>query len=246
MEGGDGGKGIYIEGSYSTVSNNLIFSGFAVGIDDRFATNVGTTITGNIVGIGSVVGAYAIATAGIYGKSITGNTIVRTAGIASQIGIYVDTDSSKLLITGNTFDPVSTWTGANSYKVFYTATTKPSGLVTQEDSFTDFPALMGGAISLYKNAVALTQANVASNVLTVPDGSYFTVTAASSVTVNQLSTGQNSGRLITFRTTNANMTFADTAFIFSSGSFTGPGTITFVVEEAAGTNTAYEIARTVF
>lgn len=246
MEGGDGGKGIYIEGSYSTVSNNLIFSGFAVGIDDRFATNVGTTITGNIVGIGSVVGAYAIATAGSYGKSITGNTIVRTAGIASQIGIYVDTDSSKLLIAGNTFDPVSTWTGASAYKIFYDPATIPSGLVIQEDTSTDFPVLLDGAIALHKNDTTLTQANVASNILTVPDGSYFAVTAASAITVNQLSTGKNSGRLITFRTTNANMTFADTAYIFSSGSFTGPGTITFIVEESGGANYAYEIARTVF
>ena len=246
MEGGDGGTAIRIDGPYSTISNNLIFSGFSYLIDDRDTDNIGTTITGNLLALGNVSGATGIGIAGSYGKSITGNTFVRTAGITNQIGIFADTASSKLLISGNAFDPVSTWTGSGSAKIAYTATTKPSGLVTQEDTATDFPALMGGAISLYKNAVALTQANVAANILTVPDGSYFVVTAASAVTVNQLSTGQNSGRLITFRTTNADMTFADTAYILSSGAFTGPGTITFIVEETGGANYAYEIARTVF
>jgi hypothetical protein len=246
MEGGDGGTGIYIDGEYATVSNNFIFPGFLNLVDDRTSAGVGTVITGNVFAMGSVVNAVGLATAGSYGKEITGNTFVHAVGVAGQVGIFADTGDSKLLMTGNAFDPVSTWTGAGASKVSYTGTTKPSGLVTQQDSVTDFPALMGGALSLHKNAVALTQANVASNVLTVPDGSYFEVTAASAVTVNQLSTGQNSGRLITFRTTNNNMTFADTAYIFTNGAFTGPGTITFIVEEAGGANYAYEIARTVF
>lgn len=246
MEGGDGGKGIYIEGNYTTVSNNLIFSGFIIGIDDRYVPNVGTTITGNIVSIGNVSAAYAIGTAGQYGKSITGNTIVRTAGTSSQIGIYADTSTSKLLIAGNAFDPVSTWTGSGAYKIFYDPTTKPSGLVIQEDTSTDFPVLLDGAIALHKNSVVLTEANVSSNVLTVPDGSYFTVGATTATTVNQLSTGVNDGRIIVFRTANANMTFADTSNLFLNGSFTGPGTLTVLVEQIAGINYAYEIARTVF
>ena len=246
FEGGDGGKGIYIEGNYTTVSNNMMFSGFSVGIDDRVVSNVGTTITGNTVAIGAVTNAYAIATAGQYGKSITGNTIIRTTGTALQFGIYVDSENSKLLISGNAFDPVSTWTGTSSAKVAYSATTIPSGLVTQEDISTDFPALLDGAISLHKNNTTLSASNVSSNILTVPDGSYFLVTAASAVTVNQLSTGINSGRIIVFRTTNANMTFADTSYMFLNGAFTGPGTLTLLVENIAGSNYAYEIARTVF
>jgi len=246
FEGGDQGTAIYVEGPYNVISNNFIFPGFSYAIDDRDASNVGTTITGNLISLGSIVSAVGIGLGSDYGKSVTGNTIVRTAGIAGQIGISVDTGDSKLLIAGNAFDPVSTWTGAGSSKISYTATTKPSGLVIQQDVATDFPALLDGALSLHKVASTLTEADVAANVLTVPDGSYFAVTASAPVTVNQLSTGKNSGRLITFRTTNANMTFADTAFIFSSGAFTGPGTITFIVEEAAGTNYAYEIARTVF
>lgn len=246
MEGGDGGTAIRIDGPYNTISNNLIFSGFSYLIDDRDTDNIGTTITGNLLALGNVSGATGIGIAGSYGKSITGNTFVRTAGVANQIGIFVDTDTSNLLITGNVFDPVTSWTGSGSTKIAYTGTTKPTGLVTQQDTFTSFPALLDSAISLHKNATALTEANVTSNVLAVPDGSYFQVTAISAVTVNQLSTGQNSGRVITFRTTNNNMTFADTANIFLSSAFTGPGTITFIVEEIAGVNYAYEIARTVF
>jgi hypothetical protein len=246
MEGGDGGKAIYIEGPYNTISNNLIFPGFSYLIDDRNVANVGTTITGNLVSIGNVVNATGVGLGSTYGKSVTGNTFVRGVGIAGQTGIFADTTDSKLLISGNAFDPVSTWTGSGSAKIGYTSTTKPSGLVTQEDTVTDFPTLLDGAISLHKVFEPLTEADVTSNVLAVPDGSYFIVTATSAITVNQLSTGQNSGRLITFRTTNNNMTFADTAYIFSSGAFTGPGTITFIVEQVGGANYAYEIARTVF
>jgi hypothetical protein len=246
MEGGDGGTGIYIEGEYATVSNNFIFPGFLKLVDDRSASGIGTVVTGNVFALGDVVNSVGLSTAGTYGKEITGNTFVHGTSIAGQVGIFADTADSKLLMTGNSFDPISTWTGTGAFKIAYTSTTRPSGLVTQEDSVTDFPALMDGAISLHKNAVVLTQANVGSNILTVPDGSYFQVTATSAVTVNQLSTGQNSGRLITFRTTNNNMTFADTAYIFTNGAFTGPGTITFIVEEAVGANYAYEIARTVF
>lgn len=244
MEGIDGGKAVYIDGNYTTVSNNLVFAGSSVVIDDRVTTNYGTVITGNQISLGDVTPAIGIGVAGVYGRAVIGNTITRTAGTANQTGIYVDVQSGKLTLEGNSFDPRQAWTGSGSVKVSYTSASDMYGVIIGQSANDDFPLLSQGAVSFFSEA--LTGANVSSNILTVPDGSYFVVTAASPVTVNQLDAGSISNRLITFRTTNANMTFADTAYILSSGSFTGPGTITFVVERTGGASYAYEVARTVF
>lgn len=244
MEGIDGGKAVYINGNYTTVSNNLIFAGSSVVIDDRVTTNVGTVISGNQISIGAVASAIGVGVAGVFGRAVIGNSITRTAGTANQTGIYVDVQTGKLTLEGNSFDPRQAWTGSGSVKVSYTSASDMYGVIIGQSSTDDFPHLSQGAVSFFSNS--LTEANVASNILTVPDGSYFVVTAGSAVTVNRLEAGDRSGRLITFRTTNANMTFADTAYISSAGAFTGPGTITFIVERLGGASYAREVSRTVF
>lgn len=244
MEGIDGGKAVYIDGNYTTVSNNLIFPGASVVIDDRQTGNYGTVITGNQISLGSVTPAIGVGVAGVYGRAVIGNTITRTAGTANQTGIYVDVQSGKLTMEGNSFDPRQAWTGSGSVKVSYTSASDMYGVIIGQSAIDDFPLLSQGAVAFFPGT--LTGANVSSNILTVPDGSYFVVTAASPVTVNQLDAGPVANRLITFRTVNANMTFADTVYISSSGAFTGPGSITFVVERIAGTSYAYEVARTVY
>jgi hypothetical protein len=243
MEGLEGGKGVSNLGVYSTITNNLLFSGASIGIDSRLSTNRGAVIKGNAIALGAVVSAQGIALAGAYGQDVTGNSIACTDGTASQIGIFVDL-VGKVDVHANAFDPKETWTGAGATKVGYTSTCLIQGIITGQSNNVDFPILSQGAVSLAY--APLTGANVAANVLTVPDGGYFVVTAAAPVTVNQLDAGIVPNRMITFRTTNANMTFADTAYQLLNGSFTGPGTITFVVERTGGSSYAYEIARTVF
>lgn len=243
MEGLDGGKGVDNLGVYSTITNNLIFSGASIGIDSRLSTNRGAVIKGNAIGLGAVVGAYGIALAGAYGQEVTGNSISCTDGTANQIGIFVDVNG-KVDVHANAFDPTATWTGSGASKVAYTSASNIRGITTGQSNNVDFPVLSQGAVSLAY--APLTEANVSANILTVPDGGYFVVTAASSVTVNRLEAGILPNRMVTFRTTNSNMTFADTAYIFSNGSFTGPGTITFIVERVGGASYAYEVARTVF
>jgi hypothetical protein len=244
MEGIDGGKAIYNDGNYTTISNNLIFAGSSVVIDDRVITNFGTVITGNIISLGAVASAIGIGVAGTFGRAIIGNTIACTDGTANQTGISVDVQSGKLTLEGNSFDPRQKWTGAGSLKVSYTSASDIYGVIIGQSAIEDFPLLSQGAVAFFPGT--LTGANVASNILTVPDGSYFVVTAAAPVTVNQLDTGSVANRMITFRTVNANMTFADTSYIFLNGAFTGPGSITFIVERIAGASYAYEIARTVY
>lgn len=244
MEGLDRGFGVYNDGNYTTISDNLIFPGFSIGIDDRVTSNQGTVISGNIVGMGSVTPCVGIGVAGVFGRAVIGNTIARTIGIASQTGISVDVQSGKLTLEANSFDPRQAWTGSGSTKVSYTTASDMYGIIVAQNANDDFPLLSLGAITLQDGA--LTGAAVSGSTLTVPDGSYFVVTAAAPVTVNSLDAGARRNRLITFRTTNANMTFADTTQIQSSGAFTGPGTITFMVERTGGLSYAYEIARTVF
>jgi hypothetical protein len=244
LEGQEGGTGISNSGSYSTITNNLIFSGCSFAIDSRYATNRGAVISGNTIGLGDVVGAYGIALAGRYNQNVTGNTISCTDGTADQVGIFVDVVDGKVDVHANAFDPKETWAGSNAAKVAYTSTSIIRGIVTGQANNGDFPLLSQVGLSLAY--APLTGANVAANVLTVPDGSYFIVTASAPVTVNQLDAGIFLNRQITFRTVNANMTFADTSYIFLSAPFTGPGTITFVVERTVGASYAYEIARTVF
>jgi hypothetical protein len=243
FEGQEGGKGITNSGKYSTITNNLIFSGCSFCIDSRAIQNQGAVITGNTINLGNVVSAQGIALAGAFGQEVTGNSIACTDGTASQIGIFVDV-SGKVDVHANAFDPKETWTGASASKVAYTSTSLIQGIITGQSNNVDFPILSQGAVSLAY--APLTGANVAANVLTVPDGGYFVVTAAGAVTVNSLDAGIIPNRQMTFRTTNANMTFADTAQIFLSAAFTGPGTISFVVERTGGLSYAYETSRTVF
>lgn len=243
FEGIEGGVGITNNATYSTITNNLIFSGSIIAIDSRYTTNKGAVITGNAIGMGAVVGAYGIAIGGTgYGQTITGNMISCADGTANQIGVFVDI-VGKADVHANMFDPRQTWTGSGAGKVGYTSTSIINGIITAEGNDADFPLLSGSAAY---PSIALTHSDVAANVLTISGGSYFVMTAGSAVTINSLSAGTLSGRLVTFRTANANATFADTAYIFSSGAFTGPGTITFLVDYSGGQNYAYEVSRTVF
>jgi len=246
MEGIDGGVGIDNSGSYSTITNNLIFSGASIGIKSELIFNRGTVINGNTIGLGNIVGAYGIKLAGAYGQQVTGNIISRTDGTANQIGVYVNV-IGKVDVHANFFDPKETWTGSGSKKVEYASTSLVRGIITGESDNIDFPILSQGAVSLAR--VSLTDANVSAGVLTIPDGGYFVLTAAAPVTVNQLNAGIIPNRLITIRVTagSSAVTFADTATLFLNGAFTtgvNGATITFVVERTGGLSYSYEVART--
>lgn len=243
MEGIDGGTAIDNLGAYTTITNNLIFSGFSIGINSQLAANRGTVINGNVVSLGAVVGANGIKLAGAYGQEVTGNAISCTDGTANQIGVYVDV-IGKVDVHANAFDPKETWTGSGANKISYSSTSLIQGIITGQSNNVDFPVVSQGAVSLAR--AALTEANVAANILTVPDGGYFVMTAAAPTIVSQLDAGIIPNRLITIRTANGSTTFSDTSYQFLNGAFTGPGTITFVVERLGGASYAYEISRTVF
>lgn len=254
FEGAEGGVGINNLGDYNTIKDNLFFPGFATVIQDLSTSNKGTLIEGNLIATGDTVSAKGVDIAssaffGGYNKNVVNNSFTYTAGTAGVKGIQLTGNDPRVTILGNSFDPRGAWTGAATVKIDDQSTNSgPFGVITQENGDYEIPVLAGGALSLFSSAAALTQADVATNILTVPNGSYFPVTAGSAATVNRFTAGNLPGRIVVFRTTNANMTFADTAYNQLAGgvSFTGPGTITFFIDKVGADNYAYELCRTVF
>lgn len=254
FEGGDGGIGIKNLGNYTTIKDNLIFFGFSTVIQDTSTSNIGTLIEGNLISTANTANAIGVditssAAFGGYNKNVVNNSFTFTDGTAGVKGVRLNGTEPRFTLLGNSFDPRGNWSGAGTTKIDDQSTNGgPSGVITQQNGAYEIPVLARGALSLFLPAAALTQADVSSNILTIPNGSYFPVTATSPVTVNRFNAGNLTGRIIVMRTTNANMTFADTAYNQLAGgvSFTGPGTITFFVEKIGSDDYAYELCRTVF
>lgn len=252
LEGGDGGTGILDAGLYSVIADNLLFPGFLVGINCSNTSNYGTSIANNAVGIGAVANSTAISVTcnsslSIGAKSVTNNSISYTAGTLGCTGLLLAGTSSRITNIGNAFGSLP-WTGAGSNAAVDNVVNGTRAYGTGFNGSQDFPKLNQGAISFSNPAAAFTQADVTANTLTVPDGSYFTCSATGAATVLLFSAGNTSGRYVTFRTTTANMTFGNSAYNKLAGgvSFTGPGTITFLIDRLGASNYAWEISRTVF
>jgi hypothetical protein len=252
FEGGDGGIGINNLGDYNTIRDNLFFAGFATVVQDLGTSNKGTLIDGNLIGIGATASGKGIDVAssaafGGYNKNITNNSIAYTAGTSGVKGIAISGTEPRVNVLGNSFDPRGNWTGASTEKISDTSTNGCYGIVQKQLGDVEIPVLSRGAIAIEQGPSALTQANVSANVLTIPNvGSYFSCNASSACTVQRIDAGVTPGRVVVFRTDTANMTFQDTGFVVLAGNFTGPGTLTLMIDRIGANNYAYEIARTVF
>jgi hypothetical protein len=253
FEGGDGGIGILDQGDYSSIRDCSFFPGYATHIDATFATGKGTLIEGNTISIGAGINAIGInvTSSGAFGgsnKNVINNAVVCTAGTAGQNGIRINGTDPRVTVMGNAFDPRGAWSGAGTLKINDLSTNGVHGLIQTENASQEVLVLSRGAITWAQQNTALTQTDVVSNVLTLLPGSYFIASATAAATVQQINTGTSTVRHIQIRTTTANMTFQNTAFIktAAAASFTGPGMITFAVERIGASNFAYEVARTVF
>ena len=254
MEGGEGGIGIQNLGSYSTIEGNLIFPGFATLVQDNSASNFGSLIQGNLLSIGAVVNAIGIdiqssAAFGGNGKDCPNNSIVYTAGTAGVNGIKISGTDPRINYNGNVFSPRATWTGASTLKVNDASTNGVYGLGMKETSNIEVPYLSQGAYTLAPSYSTLTQTDVTTNLLTLPDQmNVYSVNATVAASVNKIAAGVTNGRPVMFRTVTANMTFTNSAYIKLAGtvSFTGPGIIYFYIERIGADNYAYEVSRTVF
>lgn len=254
FEGGEGGTGILDEGDYTTITNNLLFSGFAKAIDASSTSTKGTYISHNAIALGAVEDAIGIdlgssAAFGGYNKNVVYNAFARTTGTDGQIGIRITGTDPRVNVDGNSFDPRGAWTGTGSYKISDQSTNGVFGVIQKEAGSYEIPMLSNGAVALHQGTSALTQADVSANILTIPDaGNYFSCNATGAATVLKLSAGVIPGRLVVFRTDSADMTFSDGAYMILAGgvSFTGPGMIGFMVDRVGADNYAYELFRSVF
>jgi len=253
FEGGDGGIGIQNLGNYNTIRKNLIFPGFATLIQDNLTTNIGSVLEANTVSIGTVVNGIGVdvqssSAFGGNGKSVIGNTILYTAGTAGVNGLKMSGTDPRITAIGNIYSPRAAWTGAGTLKVNDLSTNGIYGFSMKERGDVEAPYVSKGAIT-YATGPTLTEANVAASVLTFPDMmNFYVVTATVATPVNTLVAGVTSGRRILLRTTNANMTISDSAFIQTAGgvAFSGPGMIEFWVERSGANSFAYELTRTLF
>lgn len=254
MEGGEGGIGIQNLGSYTTIEGNLIFPGFATLVQDTSTTNFGSLVQGNILSIGAVVNGIGVdvqssATFGGNGKSVVNNSIIYTAGTNGVNGIKISGTDPRLNYSSNVFNPRAAWTGTSTFKINDASTNGVYGFGAVVSGNQEASYLSRGAYTLLQSNSALTQSNVSGNLLTLPDqlNSYL-ISATSAASVNKISAGVTDGRPVIFRTTTANLTFTNSAYIKLAGAvnFTGPGTLTLYIERTGADNYAYELSRTVF
>lgn len=253
IEGGDGGVAINNLGNYNTIRDTLIFPGFSIGIQDLSLTNKGSLIEGNIVSIGNISAAKGIAVQsssafGGWNKNVINNSIASTPGALGVAGIELIGATPRVNISGNSFDPKGAWTGSGSVKFNNISTGGVFGVITDQSGDWEYAHLSSVAISLFRGNAVITEADVTANLLSIPGGSYFVISATAPVTVQKISAGETAGRIVIFRSTNSNLTIQQTAFIktASGASFSGPGTITFFIDKSGADSYAYELSRTVF
>ncbi len=252
FEGADGGIGILIQCPYVDVTNCNIFSGFTTLIDASASSLGGVSISGNVLNLGAVVNAIGVSlnsSGNTRNQNCENNTIIYTAGTAGANGIKIQGDNPRMNVIGNYFEPGNAWTGAASYKINNLSTNGVLGLIQKELGSGEIVSLSRGEISLELSSTALTQADVSGNVLTLPSaGSSFTVSATGAATVNKLSAGVTSGRVVIFESTTANMSFVDSAYINLAGAvtFTGPGVLVLYIKRIGADNYAVEMSRSVF
>jgi hypothetical protein len=255
LEGGEGGVGIADDGDYNKVINNFTFPGFSTHLKSTSFT-YGNVYIGNTFAAGTkssqvLIDIASSSVSGGPGKVASMNHLSfggSGGDIPGVVGLRINGVDPRLDLSSNSFYPRGNWVGgAGTQKVDNLATNGVFGLTQVFSGDLEMPMLSRGAISL-EMAGTLTEANVISNILTLPAGSFFTCTAKGETTVNRLTgtDGSTAGRVLIFRTTNKNMTFASSAYNSLCGPFTGPGTLTLICNRIGADTFAYEIARTVF
>jgi len=253
FEGGDGGVAILDEGDYNSVNDCFTFPGFSTHYKcDQFT--YGNSCDGCVFSAGTTPNQTlaSITSSGTFGgpgKSFTNNHLSfggSGGSIAGVVGLVTSGLNPRINLTGTNFFPRGPWVGgAGTLKTNYAANNYGHSIGMNGEY--ELPYLSQGMLSFAKPET-LTQADVISNTLTLRAGSFFDVTATAAATVNKVSAGGDTGRFVVLKTTNANMTFQNGAQmkLAAAANFTGPGTITFIIERAGGLDTAYEICRTTF
>lgn len=254
FEGGDGGTGVKDQGEYTTISNNIIFEGYAKHIDASDTNNYGTLIYGNAIGIGSVANAIAIsvASSGAYGgpgKTVRDNYIAFSGSggsIAGVNGIKISGVDPRIDLSSNVFVPRGPWVGgAGTTKINDISTSSASASLNGDFGFGvhangnyEFPAVRQGSYGFGIPDTALADAAVSAGVLSTGLGSFFVLTLTGTANITSFNMLQQ-GQMFKIHATNNKPTFKQGANIKLAGSadYT-PGAngaiLTFVINGTSG------------
>jgi len=257
FEGGDGGVGILDEGDYNKVTNCFTFAGYSTHLKSTSFT-YGNVYTGNTFSAGStpnqvLIDITSTSASGGPGKTCSDNHLSFGGSggtVAGVIGLRVNGTDPRINLIGNNFNPRGAWVGgAGTTKISDLSVGGVIGLTVgvSGSGNQEIPTLSRGAISFEMSDTGLSQLNVSSNAMTIPNGSLFYCNASSPVTVNRLLTTGGGGRFLIFNTQNTNMTFSNGAFMFLNNgvSFNNVGHIVFYTQTIGGNTYAYELCRSV-
>lgn len=230
-EGGDGGTFITDNGFQNTIEDCYSFPGWLTHLlstatsfggnysKNQFSLSAASPATPNAIGI-DLRGNSG------YGRTCNGNTLTfggAGGAIAGVVGIKVAGVNPQLAMNGNVFNP-PTWIGGAGTKAISDISTTSAGAGSGIQGMAQvidtagnaYPYVGFGAYGVGVGA-ALSQANVAANVLTISVASDFVITATVATTVNSVTAPNFEGKLFWIRTTNANTTFANTASLKMAG-----------------------------
>tara|TARA_B100000768_G_scaffold102906_1_gene95716 strand:- start:208 stop:1743 length:1536 start_codon:yes stop_codon:yes gene_type:complete len=246
VEGLEGGTAVLDEGNYTRVENCFIGPGYLVGVDGSNNAKKGNVYANNLLSSGSIANAVSIDVAvGTNGhKKVLDNTIISSAAIAGAIGLRLSGTDYQLDVRGNTFEPNVAWSGSGAQRIDNN-TTGARGFMQAEYANDILPVLASGVVTF--SDATITDADVTSNALSLPTGTYFEMSASGSTTVQSINpTYPDPVQLIIMRLTDSNVTIQDTARISldtTDGNFTGIGTIGFIVKRIGSLFYAYELYR---
>lgn len=249
-EGGEGGVAIQDDGDYNTVSRCYTFSGYSVHLKSTSFTygNVydSNTFTAGTAANQVLVDITSSSSNGGPGKTLTNNQLSfggSGGSIAGVIGLRINGTDPRIHMAGNSYFPRGAWTGgAGTTKVSDLSAsgdgTSGSGvfglrMVQSLDSNRELPALMRGAVNLAVDSTTITSAP--SGVLTLGEGSVFTVTLGSATNITSIVAPNLADKTFSLHVTNNNATFVQGTTIKMAGSanYTPPGTgawLTFQVK----------------
>jgi hypothetical protein len=249
------GTAVLDQGVATKVRNGWFYDGFTVGIDST-ALAYGSTYEGNYLETSGSKPAtlITITSSGRNGggpsKTVSNNHLLFSRsgaiGVGGVRGLLIRGESPRINFTGNAFLPRGQWYGTNGTRKIEDQSTGEGiyGNTTTVAGEAELPTLSNGAISLGHSAT-LTDLDVRSGLLGVPGGSLFAFDASKLVNVSAIDAGNTNGRFLVFKVSNSNLTFKNSERLLLNGgkSFTGPGTIVFLTQNAGTEKYALEISR---
>lgn len=254
------------EGNYNTIRDGSFGEGFAVGIDDSSADNIGTIIDGNCLQVAertpcTLIRVTSSGAHGGPGKTVSNNNMTWSYSGRKRrdvIAVEVAGIDPRINLTGNSFSPRGPWVGtSNVYKIKDRSTasdgTHGSGIfglsmASSGDGSVEVPLLARGAVSLAVEEQVLTQADVSSNALTLSPLSVMTLVPAVPVVVSRFLSPNLPGKRFGIHLSNGNTRLKQGQYLKLAGSVDfSPGPAGAWIEfQIKPGGVAWEVSRTIY